>query len=726
MSQASICPECGVPLPADAPEGVCPACALKGAMEEQEQTALNRSESGLERGECQLPRAFGEYELLEEIAHGGMGIVYRARQKSLDRIVAVKLLQFGSLSSAEYVKRFRAEASAAASLQHPNIVSVHEVGVHEGQHYLVMNFVNGPPLSRLAGQGPLPAKTAAAYLECIAEAVHCAHEHGILHRDLKPSNVLIDENNRPQVTDFGLAKRMDGESSLTLSGQVLGSPNYMPPEQASAEHGKVTRRSDVYGLGAILYHLLTGRPPFQTASLNEAIQQVTQVEPVAPRLLNPSVPVDLETICLKCLEKETGRRYPTAQMVADELCRFLNGESIQARPVGMLERFWRWCRRKPLVASLCAVTAAAIVGGLFVSWVGFMAAKAQSEAAERSARTASRVSEVLLELIAAAEPASGKTSGAAVRAMLDHFSTGLEEKLAGEPEVEALVRTAIASAYLECYESVKASNHLSHALDLLGTQIKLDSMEAARIFQGWGQYYNLNEQTSEAHSFFSKAHELYIRRLVPEDIRLLQVKIALATCERDRKQFASGYRRLWEVVEIARTKRGQPSYDLGRANALRFLAGMYRVEQNFRDAQKCIKEWREALALHHPANHQLVLLADFQAALVLGEQARLSDNGKATQESIAILDRVYRVQLESLPADHIDIIETLYELATAHFQAGHTDDGVRLILQAYETSSRKAGPDHNMTQQVRARIQELYELTKRPELELALRFPATD
>jgi serine/threonine protein kinase len=261
-----------------------------------------------------------------------MGIVYRARQVSLNRMVAVKMLLAGPLSSPELVKRFRAEASAAASLLHPNIVAIHEVGVHEGQQYIAMDFVKGQSLAKMLADGPLPAKRAAAYLKTIAEAIHYAHGCGLLHRDLKPSNVLIDAADQPRVTDFGLARRLDGDSELTLSGQVLGSPNYMPPEQAGAKRGQLSRRSDVYALGAMFYHLLTGRPPFVGETITDTLAQVINSDPVSPRLLNPGVPRDLETLCLKCLEKEPGKRYPTSQALADELGRFLSGEPTKARP----------------------------------------------------------------------------------------------------------------------------------------------------------------------------------------------------------------------------------------------------------------------------------------------------------------------------------------------------------------------------------------------------------
>ena len=301
--------------------------------------------------------------MLEEIGRGGMGVVYRARQRSLDRMVAIKMMAFGPNSNPDLVKRFRAEAVSAASLHHPNIVAIHEVGIHEDRHFFVMDYVEGQSLARLVGNQPLPVKRAAAYLKTIAEAVHYAHERGILHRDLKPSNVLIDAQDQPQVVDFGLARQLEGDSELTVTGQVLGSPQYLPPEQAAGQRGRVSRRTDVYALGATLYHLLTGRPPFQAESLAQTLDLVLHVEPVAPRLLNPSVPRDLETICLKCLEKEPARRYPTAQALADELARFLAGEPIQARPLGPADKAWRWCRRKPQLASLAAVAALLFVLG---------------------------------------------------------------------------------------------------------------------------------------------------------------------------------------------------------------------------------------------------------------------------------------------------------------------------------------------------------------------------
>ncbi len=361
MTVNSVCPKCGKALPPDSP-GRCPECVL-GLLDEV--TRLETAPNGanfpvsprIDPGPSEAaPATFGDYELIAEIARGGMGVVYKARQRSLNRIVAVKVILAGRFAGKQLIQRFRGEVTAAAVLQHPNIVAVHEVGFHEGQHFFSMNFIEGQNLAELVGNRPLSAERAARYLRQIAEAIHYAHSQGILHRDLKPSNVLIESaTDQPRVTDFGLAKQLDGESSLTVTGQVLGSPNFMPPEQASGNRGKVGRASDVYGLGAILFYLLTARAPFQADSLEGIVTEVLNTEAVSPKLLSPQVPADLETICLKCLEKEPARRYQTAQELADELGRFLDDEPILARPVSRAERLWRWCRRKPALAGLSAV-----------------------------------------------------------------------------------------------------------------------------------------------------------------------------------------------------------------------------------------------------------------------------------------------------------------------------------------------------------------------------------
>ena len=395
MSESATCPSCGAELPADAPKGFCPRCLYRLGLGEAAEPALPAEQAAPGALPDPVPapgfakRDFGDYELVEEIGHGGMGLVYKARQKSLDRIVALKLLLFGPHAPPDSVKRFRAEAVATAALQHSNIVAIHEVGFCEGQHFIAMDYVEGGSMAALIHGSPLPARRAAGYVKTIAEAMHYAHERGILHRDLKPANVLIDASDQPRVTDFGLARRLEGGPELTITGQVLGSPNYMPPEQAVGKGGKVSRRTDVYALGAILYHALTGRPPFVGEGLAETMQQVLGVEPVPPRVLNPGVPADLETVCLKCLEKDPAKRYATAQMLAEELGRFLEGKPVFARPVGRVGKAWRWCRRQPGRASLIAALALVCLGGaaaVLWQWRAAEAARAVAERAQQGLR----------------------------------------------------------------------------------------------------------------------------------------------------------------------------------------------------------------------------------------------------------------------------------------------------------------------------------------------------
>jgi tRNA A-37 threonylcarbamoyl transferase component Bud32 len=338
-----------------------------------------------ERGGAEEGRVFlrfGDYDLIQKIAHGGMGVVYKARQRKLNRVVALKMILAQHLESADGVRRFHLEAEAAAQLEHPGIVPIFEVGEHAGQHFFSMSFVEGGSLAqRVREQGPLPPRESAQLVERIAEAVAYAHEHGIIHRDLKPQNILLDKDGNPKVADFGLAKMVSGDSNLTLAGQIVGTPAYMAPEQAAGRTEEVGKPADVYALGAILYCLLTGRPPFKSVDVMETLRQVKEQEPVSPRMVNPRVSRDLETICLKCLQKDPWKRYAGASALAEDLRYFLAGKPILARPVGRAERAWRWCRRNPGVASLLgAVAASLLLGMATTSYYAIQAGNREREA----------------------------------------------------------------------------------------------------------------------------------------------------------------------------------------------------------------------------------------------------------------------------------------------------------------------------------------------------------
>ena len=306
---------------------------------------------------------FGDYELLEQIGRGGQGVVFRARQKSLNRTVALKIIGLGQWATKAHLKRFRLEAEAAARLEHPGIVPIHEVGERDGSCYFSMKFVEGGQLDEVVRREPMPIRQAAELIAKVARTVHYAHEHGILHRDIKPGNILLDAKGEPHLTDFGLARLVESESSVTHTLDVLGTPSYMAPEQAVGNNAAVSSATDVYGLGAVLYQLLTGQPPFAGGTTYETIRLLLDTEPRQPRLLNPKIDRDLSTICLKCLEKDPKRRYSSALALAEDLERWLKHEPIRARRTGVFTRGRKWVRRNPtsalLAASLIALAAAA-------------------------------------------------------------------------------------------------------------------------------------------------------------------------------------------------------------------------------------------------------------------------------------------------------------------------------------------------------------------------------
>src|SRR6266566_4084021 len=371
MKTASkVCEHCGDKVFDDAPRGLCPACALE--------TGFGMAQSNFDEADhvsapphdeavassAEMLGELGDYELLEEIGRGGQGVVYRARQKGLNRAVALKVIGLGRWATRAHIKRFRLEAEAAASLNHPYIVPIYEVGERDGACYFSMGLVEGGQLDAVAKRETIPIRHAAELIAKLARTVSYAHEHGILHRDIKPGNILLDAKGEPHLTDFGLARLVETESNVTRTMEVLGTPSYMAPEQAEGKNTQLTSATDVYGLGAVLYQLLTGHPPFAGGTTYETVRMVLETQPRQPRLCNPKVDSDLETICLKCLEKEPAKRYASAESLAEDIERFLRNEPIRSRRSSRFEHAWRWCKRKPLVASLIAALILVVAIGL--------------------------------------------------------------------------------------------------------------------------------------------------------------------------------------------------------------------------------------------------------------------------------------------------------------------------------------------------------------------------
>jgi TolB-like protein/predicted Ser/Thr protein kinase len=368
MSSAPrVCRKCGSEIFADAPEGLCTACLFETGLNLFAQAPVaGGGDPGPDgrvplshdkkKSECSKTFAdFGDYELLEEIGRGGQGVVYRARQKSLKRIVALKVIGLGHWATEAHLKRFRREAEAVASLDHSGIVPIYEVGERDGSCYFSMKFIEGGELDQVAKREPMPIRKAVELIAKVARTVHYAHEHGILHRDIKPGNILLDAKGEPHLTDFGLARLVESESTVTRTLEVLGTPSYMAPEQAAGNNAALSSVTDVYGLGAVFYQLLTGHPPFAGGTTYETIKLLLDTEPRQPRLWNSKIDRDLSTICLKCLEKDPKRRYSSALALAEDLERWLKHQPIKARRTGLITRGGKWVRRNPGFAAMAAM-----------------------------------------------------------------------------------------------------------------------------------------------------------------------------------------------------------------------------------------------------------------------------------------------------------------------------------------------------------------------------------
>jgi serine/threonine protein kinase/tetratricopeptide (TPR) repeat protein len=549
-------------------------------------------------------RTLGDYELLEEIARGGMGVVYKARQMSLQRVVALKLILSGEFASPGDVQRFRAEAEAVAQLGHPNIVPIYEVGSHHGRHYFSMKLFEGGSLADHLNRYRADPRAAAGLMVTVARAVHHAHQRGVLHRDLKPSNILLDSDGQPHVVDFGLAKRVGGDRELTGSGALLGSPPYMAPEQASGRRGVVTTATDIYGIGAILYTLLTGRPPMLADSVAATIAMLADREPDRPSRLSPRVDRDLEAICLKCLEKDPARRYGSADAVAEDLRRWPAGETIAARRPSRFERCRRWCRRNPLIASL-STTVALLTATLLMGSLAALIRIAREQSATASALADARVSARAATRAQQRAEAHLRRATASLSGLLMRLQ---DRTLADSPALAELRRDA-STDVLDLFRGFlsDAGRDADHSLEdgiihvhLAGihylrremAQTEADYREAIRIFEGLvaahpedaigqlelaeacnhlGQHLHVTNRRREASEWLDRARGIYLRALAlgPDNVRVLKVvsRSFLRCWDRRIRDPARAAALAREAIRLA-PEDGKAWYRLGAALAI--------------------------------------------------------------------------------------------------------------------------------------------------------------
>jgi tetratricopeptide (TPR) repeat protein len=645
-----------------------------------------------------LPRAFGKFELIDEIARGGMGVVFRARQATPQRIVALKMILSGQLASPEDIDRFYAEAHAAAALDHPLIVPIFEVGEHEGQHYFTMAFIEGQSLAQRLANGPLPAKDAATIIRDIALAVDYAHQHGVVHRDLKPANILFDTSGRARVTDFGLAKRKSDETGLTRTGQLLGTPSFMAPEQVAGDPATIGPVSDVYSLGATLYALLTGRPPFQAASTVDTLKQVLDQEPVAPRDLDATIPRDLETIVLKCLEKDRHRRYESAASLADDLGRFLAHQPVIARPATRAYRIKKFVRRNKVPVFAAAGIIAALVAGMAGTTVGLVGesrqrlvadtqraeAKRQEKEAKEQAETALAVNRFLVDMLVSAHPENlGKDTtvreavGAAQKSL---DAGGLQDK----PLVEASLRNAMGLSLgsLGLYE--EAAANFRKADGLLRGALPLRHREIARNLNELGSALAYLGRFDEAAPPLREAVDICREALPAGDPDLATSLNRLGMLLNARGEIAEAEKLYREALAIDR-KRGAD--DPGLIEAQMNLAALFTDSGRLSDAETLLRETlafcRESLPAKHPkTSKNLTLLA-----AVLHQQGRDDKAEPLYRESLAILR-------DTLPEGHADIASCLGHLGLCLLASGNAAGAEPAFRESLEIMRAAVPPGH--------------------------------
>ena len=704
--------------------GLCPRCLARLAF------ALDEPAASLLPPSLTTLRRFGDYELLEEIARGGMGVVYRARQVNLDRQVAVKLLRDGALASAEDIRRFRAEAAAAAALHHPNIVGIHEIGEHEGQQYFVMSLIEGRDLARLSQTGPLPARRAAELVAAVADAVQHAHERGVLHRDLKPSNVLVDAAGAPHVTDFGLARRLDVDSSLTLSGQVIGTPGYVPPEHATGRSREASPASDIYGLGAILYHLLTGRAPFIAESPTAVLRQVEELEPVPPRLLNPVVPRDLDTVTLKTLAKEPGRRYASARELAEELRRYLRGEAVRARPTPPAERLWRWARKRPIVASLALLVvllAAALIANLVSSNVRL----------DQQRRQAEQVKGFLTEVLASPDPTK---DGREVRVMdlLGRASRRALVELTNQPLVLAEIQSTLGFTCYQLSLYAEAEPLLRGALDLYARNLGPSSAPAARARAQLGSLLVWASRPDEGEAELREAVRVLRRHQPGARLELASALGEWGTALQVAGRPTNALPVLQESIALCRqigpradqilaSSVGEMATVLGAlgrrdesiAYNLEAIALNRRIPDGQMNLATCLSnqaDWHARLGEHHlaiAAAHEALELREVlfgaDSSPVAFSHARLAQVLLAATNFTAALtqsQRAVEIARRVLPPRHHDLQFHLLQQGRSLLGLERAAEAVTALREAELMALANFGPDHRRTQNTRCTLAE--------------------
>ena len=680
------------------------------------------------------------YELLEEIGRGGLGIVFKARQVSLDRIVAVKMLRSRTFAGSSELARFHLEAEAVAGLQHANIVQVYDIIEHDGSPCLFMEYVPGEDLSSRLGGTPQPPESAARLVEILARAMHSVHEAGFLHRDLKPANILLagtDDADSgvwlmaddgvsatllPKITDFGLAKQRGADRGLTETHSVLGTPSYMSPEQARAAK-EVTPAADVYSLGAILYEALVGRPPFRSPSVLETMAQVIHEDPVPPRRLVGNIPVDLEAVCLKCLEKEPARRYASAEALAEDLHRIQEGRQTIARPMTAVERIWRWCRRNRAMASLLAVLVLTLVTATTVTSVGLVRARRAEEARSIEAKQArqardvsTEISHFLREDILAAVAPDRQGRDVRMSDVLDSAAMRIDKaaapggRFADKPDVHASIRHTIGQTYFALGRFADALPHLERALLVRRQTLGDEHVETLDTAVLTALLYDSLGRPDDALTLTMSTLDAQTRVLGVEDVRTMRTMIQLATMHKNGGRLdeaAALYVRTIEIQERV----------LDEEHELCLSAKLNLANVYYHRGQKAEYESlsRQVLAIVTrklgPEHPKTLTTQSAVAAAVLSQDRN--------EEAVSLLVPLLEKQKRVLGAEHEDTLMTCMKLGAAYVVMKRYDEAAPLLERVVEITERQQGPHHRNTLIAVFNLGNLYSSQRRFEVAIS-------
>ncbi len=663
----------------------------------------------------EYPRTVAGYEVTGELGRGGMGIVYKARDKALGRFVALKMIAGGNVADASQRRRFEVEARAAARLQHPNILQIHDIDEYEGCPFLVLEYAEGGSLADRLADKPQSPSAAAALVETLARVIQAAHDHGIVHRDLKPSNVLLTADGVPKIGDVGLAKLLDEKSSRTQSGDLIGTPSFMAPEQAEGHSKQVGPPADIYALGAILYQALTGRPPFLGESQLETLRLVTSTEAVSPRLLRPEVPRDLETICLKSLEKNPRQRYATAADLAEDLRRFLEGRPIAARPVGPVERLWRSCRRNPKLAGLAAALFLTFALGMPALLGLWLRARADRARAESEAEISKAVNEFLQkDMLAQASTYSQLRLNTPpdpdlkVRTALDRAAEHIGDRFAGQPLVEASIRQTIGGAYLELGLYPQARPQLERALELCRRARGDQDPDTLAAMTSLGSLYRADGKWAEAKSLLVPALEGLRQVRGLEHPYTLAAMDALAQLYLDQEvNFSEAESLTSQVREVFLRTRG--ASDLKTLDATNTLASVLAAQNNLEEAERLVKNVVDELTVQMTVDHPITLAAMLNLALIYEALGR-------KVEAEQLLKEVLGRQRKVLGNRHPHTLLTMFRLAMFYLGKKEPDKSEPLFIEAVEGCRAALDQNHQIAEGALAGLTAVYSMKPKPDL----------